>query len=314
MPVPPTHGTETRDDGLVVLLQQEARVLVVAPHPDDESLATGGLLQQAHRAGAALRVLLLTDGDNNPWPQRWLERRWRIDAAARRRWGDRRRGEAAAAIAALGLPRDVLDCLGWPDLGITDRLMHDTEASVRTLAHAIDAFAPTLLVLPSLRDSHPDHSACHVLLRLALPLLSVARPRLFDYMIHGHGEAGPALSLALDAAQVAAKREAVLAYASQVSLSRGRLLALVGHNETYRVADGPAPSPTWPWRIPDALRGACELMLVHGRHAWSQSLPPSCGIPGLVQGLSGDAPLFAKLRLRLRSPWIFDHWGWRRLR
>nr|MBP6330775.1 PIG-L family deacetylase [Dokdonella sp.] len=41
------------------------RVLVLAPHPDDEVLATGGLIQQALAAGAALRVIVATDGDNN---------------------------------------------------------------------------------------------------------------------------------------------------------------------------------------------------------------------------------------------------------
>jgi len=67
------------------------RVLVIAPHPDDESIACGGLLLAARDADARRRVVTLTDGDNNPWPQRWIEKRWRIDATARARWGARRR-------------------------------------------------------------------------------------------------------------------------------------------------------------------------------------------------------------------------------
>ncbi|MCB1569830.1 MAG: PIG-L family deacetylase, partial [Xanthomonadales bacterium] len=55
-------------------LRDSDRLLVVVPHPDDETLATGGLIQRALLAGAALRVVFATDGDNNPWPQRWLER------------------------------------------------------------------------------------------------------------------------------------------------------------------------------------------------------------------------------------------------
>ena len=43
------------------------RLLVVAPHPDDETIAAGGLIQSALHAGAAVRVLFATDGDNNPW-------------------------------------------------------------------------------------------------------------------------------------------------------------------------------------------------------------------------------------------------------
>ena len=64
-------------------LRPSARILILAPHPDDESLGTGGLIQQALAAGAALRVLFITDGDNNPWPQRFIERRWFINAPER---------------------------------------------------------------------------------------------------------------------------------------------------------------------------------------------------------------------------------------
>ena len=79
------------------------RLLVFAPHPDDETLATGELIQVARAAGAAVRVVFATDGDNNPWPQRWCERRWHIGPAERERWGRRRRGEAEAALARLGV-------------------------------------------------------------------------------------------------------------------------------------------------------------------------------------------------------------------
>ena len=46
------------------------RLLVFAPHPDDETIATGELIQLAIAAGVAVRVVFATDGDNNPWPQR----------------------------------------------------------------------------------------------------------------------------------------------------------------------------------------------------------------------------------------------------
>jgi LmbE family N-acetylglucosaminyl deacetylase len=63
-----------------------SRLLIVAPHPDDESLACGVLLQNAVEAGAAILVIYVTDGENNPWPQRYLSRRWRLNAADRQRW------------------------------------------------------------------------------------------------------------------------------------------------------------------------------------------------------------------------------------
>ncbi|MEI6121822.1 MAG: PIG-L family deacetylase, partial [Opitutae bacterium] len=73
------------------LLQQDARILILAPHPDDECLGTGGLIQQALAKGAKIKVIFITNGDNNPWPQRYLEKRWFIGPEERKRWGDRRK-------------------------------------------------------------------------------------------------------------------------------------------------------------------------------------------------------------------------------
>ena len=56
----------------------QTRLLVIAPHPDDETLGCGLLLQQVLAAGGEVRIILMTDGDNNPWPQRCLERRHRL--------------------------------------------------------------------------------------------------------------------------------------------------------------------------------------------------------------------------------------------
>ena len=88
---------------LVPDFTSRSRLLLFAPHPDDESLACSILLQRALRAGAAVRVVYVTDGDDNPWPQRVLERKWRLNATDRRRWGRLRRTEALAALRVLGV-------------------------------------------------------------------------------------------------------------------------------------------------------------------------------------------------------------------
>ena len=69
------------------LLQPDARILILAPHPDDECLGTGGLIQQALAKGAKVKVVFITNGDNNPWPQRYVEKRWFIGTEERMRWG-----------------------------------------------------------------------------------------------------------------------------------------------------------------------------------------------------------------------------------
>src|SRR5438105_15668715 len=82
-------------------LNSASRLMLIAPHPDDEALACSIILQQAVRAGATIRVVYATDGDDNPWPQRVLERKWRLNAADRKRWGKLRRAEALEALRLL---------------------------------------------------------------------------------------------------------------------------------------------------------------------------------------------------------------------
>ena len=221
------------------------RLLILAPHPDDESIATGGLIQVARDAGAAVRVLVLTDGDNNPWPQRWIEKRWHIDAAARARWGARRREEARAAMRVLGLGADDARFLGLPDLGLTDLLMRNDQTVIDALCAAIDEFRPTILVAPALSDRHPDHSAAHILARLALQR-SGASPRLLTFAVHG-GSTGDVV-LPLTSAQREIKANAILAHASQVRLSGRRFLSYAAGDETFDHGSSIAENPEHPLR------------------------------------------------------------------
>jgi len=220
-------------------LSRHDRLLVFAPHPDDETLAAGALMQSARAAGASLRVVFATDGDNNPWPQRWLERRWRIGAEERARWGRRRRHEAAAALALLGV--DVADArfLGWPDQGLTDALMRD-DAATAALAAEIAGFSPTHVALPALADRHPDHSALRVMLDLALLRVGSAAIRL-GYIVHGNAHLANPRRVAADAGWDRCKREAMQAHASQVALSRRRLLDLASKPECFDASGTGSP-------------------------------------------------------------------------
>ena len=163
------------------------RVMVIAPHPDDETLATGGLLQQAVATGAAVRVIFATDGDNNPWPQRVSEHHWRISHADRARWGERRRGEALAALAMLGVSPESVCFLGYPDQGLTQLFLRGSDALLGALASEIATWHPTLLVTPSIFDLHPDHNALAVLLRLAQARMAPSQRRFVEltYRVHG---------------------------------------------------------------------------------------------------------------------------------
>lgn len=216
------------------------RLLVVAPHPDDETIAAGRLIHSALRVGADVRVLFATDGDNNPWPQRWLERRWRIGDAERARWGARRRVEAQAALQRLGVDGRVAEAkfLGWPDQGLTSMLMDDAGA-IDALRVQIEAQAPSHVAMPALGDRHPDHSALRVMLELALLQAGIRCVRL-GYRVHGT-PSPHALRVDADDAAIARKREAMEAYGSQLALSRRRLVAMAERVEAFE-AEWPAPA------------------------------------------------------------------------
>jgi LmbE family N-acetylglucosaminyl deacetylase len=130
-----------RGEGPIVGVPAFRRVLVIAPHPDDESIGCGGLLALLAAAGCAIDVVFATDGEatrGSPLPAAEL-------AAARR-------GEAEAACRVLGVtsaPRS----LGLADGHLAEHTVALTE-HLRPLAAAADA-----LLVPWFGDGHPDHRA-----------------------------------------------------------------------------------------------------------------------------------------------------------
>lgn len=212
------------------------RWLLVAPHPDDEVFAAAITLQRLAAAGAAVRVLLATDGDNNPWPQRVAERRLVIDAAARRRWGARRRGEVKASLSTLGIdPEVALFGLGWPDGGIEARVLADPVGSIGAIAAVVDAFAPTHLLAPSAADRHPDHNTLAVLLQLACR----GHPTLVRhaYRVH-HDHAGPAPGVDATPAERERRERALACHRSQMLLSGKRLRRFAEDSDHFLDFDG----------------------------------------------------------------------------
>lgn len=303
-----------------LLLSAQTRLLVVAPHPDDETLATGVLIQQVLAAGGAVHVLLLTDGDNNPWPQRWLERRWRISRDDRARWAQLRRGELRAAMTALGLQANALTAFGWPDQGLTARLQDAPAESLAALRAVLDAFAPNLLAMPSLGDRHPDHSAAHVLMRLAVAGTSHA-PSMLLYMVHGATNGAADLVLPADGVWQQRKHAALRFHRSQLALSGKRMQRMAARAERYwfQPAMARAELPwhpqrvVWPWLSLAVVTSEGGSVWPWGNVRWPE---PVAG--DRDQGASGDAEapmIFAKLQcVALPSLWIFDHWGWCEIR
>ncbi|MGI8548645.1 MAG: PIG-L deacetylase family protein [Gemmatimonadaceae bacterium] len=319
-----------------------ANVVVVAPHPDDESLATGGLIQTVLARGANVSVILLTDGDRNPWPQRVIERRLRIDTDARARWGSRRRAEAKRALAILGVNASAIHFLGWPDMFLTARLMSGAWEATRELAGLFTRLFPatpasSLLVIPALSDRHPDHSAAHVLVELALAQAELA-PHTLGYVVHGRAHS-PATGLRVQGRSRLQKLAAVEQHSTQLVLSRRRMRKYAERPERFTLErrspgtdlvsrhvlfwDAGAISLRLSRLLVASNSGAWALALSESEQSISTNPAASDQLTVVRRGrvltlelpasLRTAGPIYVKLATTIDSPWIYDRWGWQRL-
>lgn len=119
----------------------DAPLLVVVPHPDDETLLTGALIARQVRAGRDVSIVSVTDGDAAYGPS---------DPVL----AERRRREQDAAVEALGLSARHIERLGLPDSQVAE---HEDAVA----AAIADLVGPdTVVVAPWTGDVHPDHEAC----------------------------------------------------------------------------------------------------------------------------------------------------------
>lgn len=186
--------------------------LILAPHPDDESLGCGGLLAACASAGARPHVLVLTDGAGSH-PNSTAFPAARLRAL--------REQEAHEAVRRLGLAAGQLSFLR----------LRDTAAPMEgpPFDAAVDAILATLrerrcgvLLAPWRHDPHCDHLAAHLMAAAAAARAGVhhlAYPVWGWTLPPGIPLEGPAPSgWRLDITRhLPAKRLAIAAHASQCS-------------------------------------------------------------------------------------------------
>ncbi|MBL8731572.1 MAG: PIG-L family deacetylase [Planctomycetes bacterium] len=131
-----------------------ARVLVFAPHPDDEVCGPGGALALHRRQGDAVRVVVATDGTSG-------DPEGRFDPA---RYPQQRRAESRQGLAELGV--DDVAFWGFPDSCVLSEADLERAAAIATAA--VRDFQPGLVYLPWRREGHPDHHALFTVVTRAL--------------------------------------------------------------------------------------------------------------------------------------------------
>lgn len=217
-------------------LSADDRLLIVAPHPDDETLAAGGLIQYASEQGACIHVVFFTDGDNNPWVQRVAEKRVTLSPHDRARFAARRRREARRALSILSPRRVATTSLHYPDQGLTAHLMGNPAPLVASLVELLIKHQPTVLVSPADMDTHPDHNALAIALDLALARTGSLRPRRLTYLVHGKRTLPaelPGISLPMSPEQHHRKWRAACAHATQLSCHRRMFARIARDPETF---------------------------------------------------------------------------------
>lgn len=210
------------------------RVLIVAPHPDDDVISAGGLIQRALAAGGQIRVLFLTNGESNPWPQRAQLRKWRITASDREGWAALRATEAVAGLHLLGAPADCAHFLRFPDQQLSSMARRGDEAVGTAIANHAKDFQPSIAIVPSVFDFHSDHRAAAYFSHRAIDPQLIA-----TYVIHG--EVAPQrtrFTIQLSEMEKRKKREAIGEHATQLLLSRERFLAYARATEHFYIPEG----------------------------------------------------------------------------
>ena len=194
------------------------RLLILAPHCDDETLGTAGLILAAERAGIQVRVVIATNGDGflfatmqdfrklYPHPQDFI------------RFGELRQQESLAALKILGIQPDQVTFLSYPDRGTPSEwndhwsaqnpyrspfsqntkspypITYDPNSDysgedyLGDIISILKDFRPDLIVYPHPDDVHPDHWGLNVFTRMAITEVNHAditfRPTQLTYLVH----------------------------------------------------------------------------------------------------------------------------------
>lgn len=173
-------------------ISPRTKLLIVSPHPDDEILVAGGLIQEVLKAGGEVKVVFLTSGDGsrdtvnreNEFPD--------FSPGEYIAVGEIRMQESLDADTSLGIPKNDIIFLGFPDGGLnslyykhfstsdgndtsqttqTDTVPYDLAYQkgqpylgkylVKDLQDIIQNFKPDYVVTTGSNDTHPDHKIAY---------------------------------------------------------------------------------------------------------------------------------------------------------
>jgi LmbE family N-acetylglucosaminyl deacetylase len=197
----------------------EQTVLVVAPHPDDETLGCGGAIALLCNEGHNLKILVISDGtlshpNSKKYPAPVLQ--------------SLREKETLAALAILGVDQEAVTFLRLKDGSIPMLISSNFQRAKELCYTYLAKTIPATIFIPWRSDPHPDHRATWQLIRSALLDLKIGSeycPKCIEYPIWDwdtqQQKEAPSLSkfsgwrLDIEAV-LQQKRQAIAAYRSQL--------------------------------------------------------------------------------------------------
>jgi len=200
-------------------IRKGERILILAPHPDDEAIGCAGIIQKALAAGAEVNVAYLTNGEHNQAAFIVYEKRITLRTGEFIHMGEVRYREAVKAMKLLGLDESHLVFLGYPDFG-TFTIFRDFwqttkpfvsmltrisrvpyqknlsygapytgESILADLKQVLKDYRPDKIFVSHPSDTNVDHKAFYLFLEVALSDLEgkIPSPKVYPYLIHCPG-------------------------------------------------------------------------------------------------------------------------------
>ncbi|SFL46492.1 PIG-L deacetylase family protein [Pelosinus propionicus] len=200
------------------LVPKETRLLVIAPHCDDEVLGCGGMIHDVLQAGGQVLVVVMTNGDGftiateEEFHRLFLTREDYVNS------GYTRQKETIQALQLLGVSEKQIFLLGYPDRGLEHLWMDNWnkdqpyqsrytgsdhspysnsyqknapyagQAVLENLEQIMLNFKPNVIVVPHPADEHPDHAAAWAFAATCFAKISnsgrASGMHLYTYLIH----------------------------------------------------------------------------------------------------------------------------------
>ena len=187
------------------------KIIIFAPHCDDETLGVGGYITKSVKNGADVIVVLITNGDGHRFSSMREFNKIYPNSNDYIKSGYARQEESKKALEILGVKDENILFLGYPDLGIKELLNQNFTVLYKSsytkqsstpynnsynqnvtytgqnlendISKILKKYQPQVVVTTSQSDTHPDHSATGVFVAKAVEKIN-SSIIIYSYLIH----------------------------------------------------------------------------------------------------------------------------------